>query len=89
MSKKQIAAGINGLLNTAPTTTQKPEANTNEERRPNRTVCYSLPSEVIDGIKYIAYFDRRKLNAVVTEAFAQYIERWNNAEHKIEKPKKA
>ena len=65
------------------------EANTNEERRPNRTVCYSLPSEVIDGIKYIAYFDRRKLNAVVTEAFAQYIERWNNAEHKIEKPKKA
>ena len=89
MSKKQIAAGINGLLNTAPTTTQEPEANTHEERRPNRTVCYSLQSQVIDGMKYIAYFDRRKLNAVVTEAFAQYIERWNNAEHKIEKPKKA
>lgn len=89
MSKKQIAAGINGLLNTAPTTTQEPQANTTEERQPNRTVCYSLPPEVIDGIKYIAYFDRRKLNAVVTEAFAQYIERWNNAEHKIEKPKKA
>ena len=71
MSKKQIAAGINGLLNTAPTTTQEPEANTNEERRPNRTVCYSLPSEVIDGIKYIAYFDGRRLNGVVTEALGK------------------
>lgn len=94
MDKKKIAGGLNGLIQsaTAPTQEQQPakvEAPKEQApKAPTKTACYSLPVDVIEGMKYIAYFDRRKLNAVVAEAFAQYIDRWNNTEHKAEKAKR-
>lgn len=94
MDKKKIAGGLNGLIQsgTAPTQEHKtptPEAPKEQAAKtPTKTVCYSLPVDVVEGVKYIAYYDRRKLNAVVTEALAEYIDRWNNTEHKAEKAKR-
>ena len=48
-------------------------------------VCYRVPPEVADKIKYIAYYDRKKINAVVVEALTAYIDGWNPA---TEKPRK-
>ena len=89
--KKQVNEGLEGLLNPTPAkvstkakaqgTTEAPE----KVKGDYKTVCYSIPPAVADKIKYIAYYDRRKLNAVVTEAFEAYIANWKPAQ---EKPKK-
>ena len=44
-----------------------------------KTVCYSIPPDIADKMRYIARFDRKKLNAVVVEAFAAYINNWTPA----------
>lgn len=41
-----------------------------------KAVCYNLHPDIIEQIKNIAYWDRRKANAVVTEALEQYIQTW-------------
>jgi hypothetical protein len=86
MSKKNqiIAGGLNGLLN--------PNASDPEEQEPakankptNKTVCYSIPVEVADKIRYISHYDRKTLGAVVAEALTAYIEAWRPT---TEKPRK-
>lgn len=93
MDKKKIAGGLNGLIQsgTAPTQEQPVKVEAPQEQAakvPTKAVCYGLPVDVIEGVRYIAYYDRRKLNAVVAEALAEYIDRWNNTEHKAEKAKR-
>ncbi len=93
MAKKNtiIAAGLNGLLGPAPTSTPTPEARQEQpeqaakQRGNYTTVCYSIPPEIAEKIRYIAYWDRKKLNAVVVEAFEQYAANWNPSTG--EKPK--
>ena len=90
MSKKNniIAGGLNGLLNpnaSEPQPVQAQEPETAETKTANTTVCYSIPVDVAEKIRYIAYYDRKKLGAVVAEALAAYIEAWKPA---TEKPKK-
>lgn len=92
MPKKNaiIAAGLNGLLGPAPASTpevrqEQPEQATKTKGN-YKTVCYSIPPELADKIRYIAYWDRKKLNAVVVEAFTQYADNWKPATG--EKPKK-
>jgi hypothetical protein len=94
MAKKNniIAAGLNGILGPAtatpqaPTATAAPDAPKPERIKGNyKTVCYSIPPELAEKIRYIAYWDRKKLNAVVTEAFEMYCNAWAPAG---EKPKK-
>lgn len=88
MAKKidTIAAGLNGLLST-------PAASTPEAQEPEqapkvkgnyKTVCYSIAPELADKIRYIAYWDRKKLNAVVAEALADYIAKWEPAREKLQ-----
>ncbi len=83
MKKTQIAGGLNGLL--APTTnaaTSKPQIPTTEPEQVKgnyKTVCYSIPPEVAEKIKDIAYWDRKKINAVVVEAFTEYAAKWDKA----------
>lgn len=83
MKKSQIAGGLNGLL--APTTnatTPKAQALTTEPEQVKgnyKTVCYSIPPEVADKIKDIAYWDRKKINAVVVGAFTEYAAKWDKA----------
>lgn len=90
MSKKQVATGLTGLLNPTPAETQPQtaEAAPAKIKGNYKTVCYSIPPDVAEKIKYIAYYDRKRLNAVVTEAFEQYAERWNQQAHPTEKPRK-
>ncbi len=88
MSKKTntIAAGLEGLLSTpaqpqGETHTAAPQV---PEQAPKKagnytTVCYSIPPEIAEKIRYIAYWDRKKINAVVVEAFTQYAENWKPA----------
>lgn len=91
MAKKNniIAAGLNGLLGPAPAST--PEAHQEQPKQGEKqkgnytTVCYSIPPEIAEKIRYIAYWDRKKINAVVVEAFTQYAENWKPAG---ESPKK-
>lgn len=87
MSKKidTIAAGLNGLLsapaqlqgttaNTAPTPQETEQAP--KQKGNYKTVCYSIPPELAEQMRYIAYWDRKRLNAVVVEAFQQYAANW-------------
>lgn len=82
MAKKNaiIAAGLNGLLGPAPAST--PEAPQDQPEQAVKlkgnytTVCYSIPPDIAEKIRYIAYWDRKKINAVVVEAFTQYADNW-------------
>ena len=82
MAKKNniITAGLNGLLGPAPAST--PDVRQEQAEKPAKqrgnytTVCYSIPPEIAEKIRYIAYWDRKKINAVVVEAFEQYAAKW-------------
>lgn len=76
--KKNITTGFDNLLNPNPTKAQEPvQGATTEKVKGNyKTVCYSIPPETADKIRKIADWDRRKINAVVTEAFEQYAANW-------------
>lgn len=82
MKKTVIADGLNGILNLTPDQEQKPK----KEKKEYISVCYSINPELAEKIRYIAYYDRKKINAVVNEAFEQYINSWTPAPQ--EKPKK-
>lgn len=88
--KKNVTAGLNGLLNSLPgqDTRQEQETPTTAQRKGKtcKVVSYSLPAELDEKMRYIAYFDRKKINAVVSEAFEAYIANWTPAPQ--EKPKK-
>lgn len=85
MAKKQIAEGLSGLLNT-PAPAQEP-VNTPTEGTGRKTVLsFSIDETTAEKIKYIAYYDRRHLSAVITEAIAEYIAKWTPAPQ--EKPRK-
>lgn len=77
MKKNKIAAGLNGLLNAATETTKPttPAAVTGAGTRP---VCYNLNPAIIEKIRYIAFMEHRKNNAVVSEALEQYVTEWEN-----------
>ena len=80
MAKKStiIAAGLNGLL-AGPTSTPEAEQDTEQAGKAKgnyKTVCYSIPPELAERIRFIAYWDRKKINAVVVEAFQQYADNW-------------
>lgn len=90
MAKKNaiIAAGLGGLLTPPPASTSTPEAQQEQpakQRGNYTTVCYSIPPEIAEKIRYIAYWDRKKINAVVVEAFTQYAANWKPEK---ENPKK-
>ena len=75
MNNKKVAAGLNGLL--APSPAQmNGQADAMQANRTYKATCFSLPTDVTEEMRFIAWFDRRKLNAVITEAFEQYAERW-------------
>lgn len=82
MAKKNtvIAAGLNGLLSPATSSANTPpeaqQGQADKQRGNYITVCYSIPPEIAEKIRYIAYWDRKKINAVVVEAFAQYAANW-------------
>lgn len=82
-----ISGGLSGLLNPTDAKTSTPVQDGTDKKAaaPTTVVCYRVPPEVADKIKYIAYFDRKKINAVVVEALTAYIEGWNPA---TEKPRK-
>ena len=84
MAKKQISAGLSGLLNTR-TNAQAPTEGAEEQGR-KTVLSFSVDETTAENIRYIAYYDRRKISAVIAEALAQYIERWTPAPQ--EKPRK-
>lgn len=72
MSKKELLAdGLGGLLN--------PDGQTPAKAPKLKTVCYYITPELDEKIRYIAYYDRKKITEVVTEAFNAYIEKWKPA----------
>ena len=80
MAKKNtiIAAGLNGLL-AGPTSTPEAAQETEQAEKTKgnyKTVCYSIPPDLAERIRFIAYWDRKKINAVVVEAFQQYADNW-------------
>lgn len=90
MAKKNeiLAAGLNGLLNAPAPVKQaapeRPEPLT-ESGGKSKTVCYYLDADLIEKIKYIAYWDRRKLNAVVSDALREYADKWKPAAEPLKK----
>lgn len=84
MAKKQISAGLSGLLSQAPAQ-GKPTTDTEEHGR-KTVLSFSIDETTAENIRYIAYYDRRKLSAVIAEALAAYIASWTPAPQ--EKPRK-
>ena len=85
--KKDISTTYGSLLNPTPAKAQAPvqEPATEKAKGNYKTVCYSIPPETAEKIRQIAAWDRRKINAVVTEAFEQYAAQWKPA---VAKPPK-
>lgn len=81
MAKKDFNSGIAALMQTD---TRKAEAKTTatagpaeEKKKGNyKTVCYSIPPDIAEAIKEIAVLDRRTVGSVVTEAFLDYLKKW-------------
>lgn len=78
--KKNLDTTLGNIINPTPTTakTQEPvqETPTEKVRGNYKTVSYSIPPATAEKIRVIAEWDRRKINAVVTEAFEQYAANW-------------
>ena len=85
MANKKVIEGLSGLLNPTPSTPVK-AATVDAPQAPAKvkgdykTVCYSIPPRVAEDVRFIAWYDRKKINTVVTEAFEKYVEQWR-AEH--------
>ena len=82
MKKNQIAAGLNGLLNAA-TETTKPTTPAAVMGAGTRPVCYNLNPAIIEKIRYIAFMEHRKNNAVVSEALERFVTEWEQTNGKI------
>ncbi len=87
MASRKVETGLVGLLNPTPAIPRKTAALTQEQpQEPEKskgnykTVCYSIPPAVAESIKRVAWYERKKINAVVTDSFVKYVEQWN-AEH--------
>jgi hypothetical protein len=75
--KKKITASYDSLINPTPAQGQVVPQEQEEKVKGNyKTVCYSIPPATADKIRQIAAWDRRKINAVVAEAFEQYAANW-------------
>ena len=86
--KKNIAPNFGELLNPNTTKAQEPvqgTATTKREKVNHKPVCYSIPPETADKIRQIAAWDRKTINAVVSEALEQYAAKWKPAN--VEPPK--
>ena len=84
--KKTITTGYDKLLKPTPAQdTATEDAATGKEKGNYKTVCYSIPPDTAEKIRKIAAWDRRKINAVVTEAFEQYAAKWKPT---VEEPPK-
>ena len=83
MKKNQIAAGLNGLLNPATDPPKTTTANTPVTGAGTRPVCYNLNPAIIEKIRYIAFMEHRKNNAVVSEALEQFVTEWEKTNGKI------
>lgn len=86
MAKKDYAAGLDGLLKAPAAPAQDPTTDATEEHGRKTVISFSIDETTAEKIRYIAYYDRRKLSAVIAEALAQYIDRWAPAPQ--EKPRK-
>jgi hypothetical protein len=87
MANKKLEQGLNGLLNPTPQEqTQEQEQTTTKAKKVYKAVCYNLHPDIIEKVKYIAYYDRKRVNEVVTEALTEYFSNWKPA--KQEAPKK-
>jgi hypothetical protein len=77
MANKKLEQGLNGLLN--PTQQEQEQTQTKKAKKVYETVCYNLHPDIIENVKYIAYYDRKKANEVVTEALTEYFDKWKPA----------
>lgn len=87
MAKKQIAAGLSGLMNTAtPQEQAAPDTTATESNGRKTVLSFSVDEQLAENIRYIAYYDRRKISAVIAEALERYVKEWTPATQ--EKPRK-
>lgn len=89
MAKKEIAAGLSGLLNPTPVqgTSNSNAPSTTEEHTGRKVVLsFSIDETTAEKVKYIAYYDRKTQSGVIAEALAAYIAEWKPAPQ--EKPRK-
>lgn len=58
---------------------QKPAPEEPAKKGNYKTVCYSIPPDLAEEIKRVAYIDRRTIGAVVADAFREYLDKWKPA----------
>lgn len=96
MAKKEmVMGGLSGLLTPTPTPAPTPayveepaQELTPKGRKKTdkgKIVCYNLNSDLVEKIKKIAYYERKKINEVITEALEAHIANWVP---KVEEPPK-
>lgn len=49
------------------------------QKKGYKTVCYSLPPDMVEAIRHISKYEGRKINDVVIEAFAEYLQNWDGS----------
>lgn len=81
--KKNITTGYSDLLNPTPAETPAAAQEPAKKAKGNyKTVCYSIDADIAEKMRYIAHYDRKKINVVVVEAFAAYIANWKPTNEK-------
>ena len=85
MKKDIIAGGINGLLQAPVSTPATPQEKPAKVTGNYKIICTNIRPELAEKLEYIAYWDRKKKNAVINEALEAYVANWNPQQ---EKPKK-
>jgi hypothetical protein len=86
MAKKQIVAGLNALVNTANNNTPAQEPTEATVKGDKKVVSFSVGSETDEKLRYIAYYDRKTISAVINEALDAYFKTWTPAPQ--ERPRK-
>lgn len=84
MKKDIIAGGLDGLLNPQNSTTQE-QPKEPKQKGNYKIICSNIRTDLVEKLEYIAYWDRKKKNAVINEALEAYIAAWKPQQ---EKPKK-
>lgn len=82
MDKKNLKKGLSGMLELTASTEEQEQ---NTEKPANKTACYSLPVELLEKLREVAFYDKRKINAVVTIALQRYFDEWDREREKAGK----
>lgn len=83
MKKDEIMAGLSGLLRAPEQLQPQQPQQTAQTKGETKAVCYNLPVELIDKVRYVSFVSRQKYNAIVADALTRYLDEWESEHGEI------